>query len=237
MRLNKYIADSGVCSRRQADALIKEGRVKINSKVITELGTEVNEANDSVTVDGNKIKPKNKRTYIMLNKPKGALCTVKDDRGRKTVMDFIDSKDGRRIFPIGRLDYDTEGLLLLTDDGDLAYRLTHPSHEIPKVYVAKIKGEVPEADLATLRKGIELDGAQLQPPRIKLLKKEEDDLMRYEVTIFEGKNREIHRMFESIGKEVEFLKRVAVGDLRLGGLARGTYRYLTEKEIKHLKTI
>jgi 23S rRNA pseudouridine2605 synthase len=236
MRLNKYIADCGVCSRRAADGLIKEGRVKVNGKVVKELGADVSETGAKVQVDNNKIALKTREVYIMLNKPKGCVCTVKDERGRKTVMDYIDIKD-KRLFPIGRLDFDSEGLLILTNDGSLTHRLTHPSHEIPKTYVAKTKGEVAENDLNTLRNGVMLDEKVTSPAKIKLLAKEENEIYRYEITIFEGRNRQVRRMFEAIGKEVEFLKRTAVGDLKLGGLTRGTYRYLTEKEISHLKTI
>lgn len=236
IRINKYIADCGVASRRAADKLIAEGKVRINNKPVTEPGVLVNEDNDTVTVDGVKVEPVNRKIYIMLNKPKGCLCTMKDDRGRKTVMDYIDIKD-KRLFPIGRLDYDSEGLLLLTNDGELAYKLTHPSHEIPKTYIAKVEGEVPENDLATLRNGIVLDGVKTHTSKIKLLKVEEGDIHRFEVTIYEGRNRQIRRMFESVGKNVVFLKRTAIGELRLGGLGRGAYRYLTEKEISDLKRI
>lgn len=235
MRINKYIASCGISSRRAAEELITEGRVKLNGKTVTELGTEINEDNDTVTVDGNKIVPVSRFVYIMLNKPKGCVCTVKDDKGRKTIMDYLGEQANKRIFPIGRLDYDTEGLLLLTNDGDLSYKLTHPSNEIPKTYIAKVEGEPAENELASLRKGIVLDGAKLHASKIKLLDSEEN-LFRYEITIFEGKNRQVHRMFESIGKEVAFLKRVGVGSLRLGGLARGTWRFLTDKEISQLKS-
>ncbi len=235
-RINKYIADCGIASRRAADKLIEERRVKVNGKTIDTPGLDINEENDTVTVDGVKIKPSTRFVYIMLNKPKGCLCTMKDDKGRKTIMDYIDIKN-RRLFPVGRLDYDSEGLILLTNDGALTYRLTHPSHEIPKTYIAKISGEVQESDLATLRNGIVLDGIKTHTCKIKLLEVEEGDIYRFEVTIFEGRNRQIRRMFESIEKEVVFLKRIAIGDLKLGGLGRGAYRYLTEKEVVRLKKI
>jgi pseudouridine synthase len=237
MRINKYIADAGYASRRAADKLIVEGKVKINGRTVSQPGTDVNEQNDTVTVDGVQLSLSARPVYIMLNKPKGCVCTMKDDKDRKTVMDYVDIADNKRVFPIGRLDYDTEGLLLLTNDGALTYKFTHPSHEIPKTYIAKTEGEAAESDLAALRNGVELDGVKTHTAKIKLLAKEAGNICRYEVTIFEGKNRQVHRMFESIGKEVVFLKRTSVGSIRLGGLARGKYRYLTDREIEECKRI
>lgn len=233
MRLNKYIAECGVASRRGADKLIADGAVKVNNRTVTTLGVDINTDNDTVTVNGQKITLVNRYVYIMLNKPKGCVTTVKDDKGRKTVMDYIPQKD-KRLFPIGRLDYDTEGLVLLTNDGDLAYKITHPSHEIPKTYVAKVEGDVPEAELAKLRNGIELDGITTHRAKIKKLGFEEG-ISRIEITIFEGKNRQVRRMFEYIGFNVAFLKRIQIGDLKLGGLGRGMSRYLTDREIDLIK--
>lgn len=233
MRLNKYIAECGVASRRGADKLISEGVVKVNNKTVTALGMDINAENDTVTVNGQKITPVSRDIYIMLNKPKGCVTTVKDDKGRKTVMDYIPQKD-KRLFPIGRLDYDTEGLVLLTNDGDLAYKITHPSHEIPKTYIAKVEGDVPEAELAKLRNGIELDGITTHRAKVKKLGFEEG-ISRIEITIFEGKNRQVRRMFEYIGFNVAFLKRIQIGDLKLGGLGRGMSRYLTDREIELIK--
>ena len=235
MRLNKYIAECGAASRRGADKLISEGLVKVNNKVVTELGTIVNENNDTVTVNGKKLVLRNRDVYIILNKPKGCITAVKDDKGRKTVMDYVESKD-KRLFPVGRLDYDSEGLVLLTNDGDTAYKLTHPSSEIPKTYIAKVEGEIPEKELDKLRDGIPLDGAITHRAKIKVLGVE-DRISRIEITIFEGKNRQIRRMFEYIGYNVIFLKRTAIGEIRLGGLGRGLTRYLTPKEIQFLKKL
>lgn len=235
MRLNKYIAECGAASRRGADKLISDGLVKVNNKVVTELGTIVNENNDTVTVNGKKLVLRNRDVYIILNKPKGCITAVKDDKGRKTVMDYVDAKD-KRLFPVGRLDYDSEGLVLLTNDGDTAYKLTHPSSEIPKTYIAKVEGEIPEKELDKLRDGIPLDGAVTHRAKIKVLGIE-DRISRIEITIFEGKNRQIRRMFEYIGYNVIFLKRTAIGDIRLGGLGRGLTRYLTPKEIQFLKKL
>ena len=208
---------------------------KVNNKVVTTLGTEINEYNDTVVVDERKITLVTRDIYIVLNKPKGCVTTVKDDKGRKTVMDYISVKD-KRLFPIGRLDYDTEGMVILTNDGDMAYKLTHPSHEIPKTYIAKVEGEIPEADLAKLRNGVPLDGVLTHRSKVKLLGVE-DNVSRVEITIYEGKNRQVRRMFEYIGKNVIFLKRTKIGDLRLGGLGRGMSRYLTDKEIDILKRL
>lgn len=235
MRLNKYIAECGAASRRGADKLISDGLVKVNNKVVTELGTIVNENNDTVTVNGKKLVLRNRDVYIILNKPKGCITAVKDDKGRKTVMDYVESKD-KRLFPVGRLDYDSEGLVLLTNDGDTAYKLTHPSSEIPKTYIAKVEGEIPEKELDKLRDGIPLDGAITHRAKIKVLGVE-DRISRIEITIFEGKNRQIRRMFEYIGYNVIFLKRTAIGEIRLGGLGRGLTRYLTPKEIQFLKKL
>lgn len=234
MRLNKYLADCGVDSRRNCDEIIAQGRVKVNGKTITRLGVDVDPENDSVSMDGRRLRQKRRDVYVMLHKPKGVVCTAKDDKGRKTVLDLVDVK--ARLFPVGRLDYDTEGLLLLTTDGQLAQTLTHPSHHIPKTYVARIFGELSEEEEKSLEKGVLLDGALTQPASVKVVEKD-DRTSRIEITIFEGRNRQVRRMLESVGKDVEFLKRVSVGELRLGGLSRGKYRFLTEKEINYLKSL
>ncbi len=234
MRLNKYLADCGVDSRRNCDEIIAQGRVKVNGKTVTRLGVDVDPENDSVSLDGRRLRQKRRDVYVMLHKPKGVVCTAKDDKGRKTVLDLVDVK--ARLFPVGRLDYDTEGLLLLTTDGQLAQTLTHPSHHIPKTYVARIFGELSEEEEKSLEKGVLLDGALTQPASVKVVEKD-DRTSRIEITIFEGRNRQVRRMLESVGKDVEFLKRVSVGELRLGGLSRGKYRFLTEKEINYLKSL
>lgn len=236
MRINKYIASCGVCSRRKAEEFVLQGKVKVNGKVIANLATDIDETNDTVIVDGQKITPVSRFIYIMMYKPKGCVCTLKDEKGRKTVLDYLGDFEGKRIFPVGRLDYDTEGLLLLTNDGDFSNRLMQPSSEIPKTYIAKVEGEIPESDLARLRKGVTIDGVKLNRCKIKVLGVE-NNVSRLEITIYEGKNREIHKMFETIGKEIIFLKRVKIGDLKLGGLARGSYRYLTDKELNLLKRL
>ena len=235
MRINKYIVECGVASRRNADLLIKEGRVKLNGKTVTSLGTDVCEENDSVFVDGKKINLPSDYTYIIFNKPKGCVTTVKDDKGRKTIFDFIDVN--KRLFPVGRLDYDSEGMLILTNDGDLSFRLTHPSNEIPKTYSVKIEGDISESDIAKLRGTVSLPGGGTSHhARIKKTESK-DGFTKLQVTIYEGKNRQIRKMFESVGKNVVFLKRTAIGDFKLGGLSRGSWRYLREEEIYYLKNI
>lgn len=235
MRINKYLAECGVASRRGADKIIEEKRVKRNGTLVTELGVEIDEERDVITVDGKKIRPE-KFQYYLLNKPKGYVTTVKDEHARHTVMELIKEADRVRLFPVGRLDYDTEGLLIITNDGDLAFRLTHPKNEVPKTYVAKIEGELKEADLAPLRKGVTIDGEMTKPAKVKLLGTE-DKMSRVEVTITEGRNRQVRRMFESLGRRVEFLKRMRVGDLKVGGLSRGEYRKLRPDEIHYLKNL
>lgn len=231
-RINKYLADCGVGSRRECDKLIADGIVKINGKV-AELGSMVEES-DHVTVRGKRVGDKQKCCYIMLHKPKGYVTTVKDDLGRKTVMDLVDIKT--RLYPVGRLDYDTEGLLILTNDGDLANRLTHPRNEVNKKYICRISGVLQETERIQLEKGVLIDGVKTAPAKVKIIEKDQHHT-RVEVIIHEGRNRQVKKMFESVGKEVEFLKRVAIGDLRLGGLERGKYRYLSDAEIDYLKNV
>ena len=234
MRLNKFLAECGVCSRRKADEIIAQGRVTVNRKTVSEMGFDVDEKKDVVYLDGKKIVPVTHYEYIMFNKPKGCVTTVSDEKGRKTVYDFIGRE--KRLVPVGRLDYDSEGLLLFTNDGELTHKLTHPSNEISKTYVVKIEGDIQESDLAALRKGVTVDGVKYSLCKVKLLG-EENGLSRLEVVIFEGKNREIRKMFAAVEKNVVFLKRVAVGELRLGGLSRGAFRELNEFEVAYLKNL
>ena len=232
VRLNKYLADCGVGSRRECDRLIEEGVVVVNGKKAS-LGMEVSE-HDQITVNGKRVGDKQKNYYLMLHKPKGYVTTVKDDLGRKTVMDLIDVK--ARLYPVGRLDYDTEGLLILTNDGDMANRLTHPRNEVNKTYVCRISGMLTDKERLQLERGVLIDGVKTAPARVRILKQDQHHT-RCEVTIHEGRNRQVKKMFESVGKEVEFLKRVAVGELRLGGLKRGEYRFLNDYEVEYLKNL
>ncbi len=233
MRLNKFLASCGAASRRGADELISSGRVRVNSIVVTELGKMVETDNDTVTLDGKKVEPVSKMTYIMLYKPKGCITSLRDEKGRKTIYDYLDV-EVPHLVPVGRLDYDTEGLLLLTNDGELVNRLAHPSGEVPKSYLVRAEGEFPEHILAKLRKGVEIDGVKTKRSKVKLLEQGEKEA-KLLVTITEGRNRQVRRMFEAVERNVVFLKRVAIGDLRLGGLARGAWRYLREEEVEYLK--
>jgi len=231
MRINKFLAECGVASRRQCDKLIEDGAVKVNGKICT-LGQEINDG-DSVTVNGKKILRTEKREYYIMNKPKGYVCTVSDDLGRKTVMELLPKKAGR-VFPIGRLDYATEGLLLFTNDGDLSFRLTHPKNEIPKTYMAKVEGVVTENELDKLRIGVVIDGKKTNKCNAHITE-ENKEYTKIVLTITEGRNRQVRKMFEAIGKEVSLLKRIKIGDLTLRGLNRGECRALTAAEIEYLK--
>lgn len=233
MRINKYLADSGVGSRRACDKLIQDGKVKVNGKIAS-LGVEVS-LSDTVTVEGLTVAPKKKFEYYIMNKPKGYVTTVKDDKDRKTVMDLLPSNVGR-VYPVGRLDYDTEGLLILTSDGDLANRLTHPRNEMPKTYLVKIEGKITENILAKLRAGVMLDGIKTKKANVKVIE-ENQGTTKLHVTITEGRNRQVRRMFESCGVEVAFLKRIKVGDLTLHGLNRGDVRKLSQEEVYYLKNL
>lgn len=236
MRINKYLAECGLGSRRKCEELVTGGRVRLNGRPVSNLATEITEQ-DSVTVDGKKVARPVKQLYILLNKPKGCVCTASDEHGRKTVLDIVKPKyPDARLFPVGRLDYDTEGLLILTTDGDTANRIMHPRNEVPKTYVARIEGEVTEAELDRIRGGIVLDGVKTKKCKARLLSFENNE-SRVEVVITEGRNRQVRRMFEYINREIVFLKRTAVGDLRLGGLYRGEFRELNAQEVEYLKNV
>ena len=232
------MAECGLASRRKCEEYVINGEVKVNGEVVTDLSTQVSYS-DTVTVSGKKVSPVSKHVYLILNKPKGCVTTVSDDRGRKTVIDIVKADyPDTRLFPVGRVDYDTEGLLILTTDGDLCNRLTHPSSEIEKMYVAKIEGTVSENDLAKVRKGVEIDGRMTGKSRARFIAYDnKTNISTVEITIKEGMNREVRRIFESIGKNVAFLKRVAIGDLRLRGVDRGSYRKLTKEEVEYLKNL
>lgn len=233
MRINKFLSSCGLDSRRKCEALVTGGRVRVNGKQVTALATEVSDG-DVVEVDGKVVSPSHKKTYIMLNKPKGCVCTASDDKGRRTVLDLV--KVSHRVFPVGRLDYDTEGLLLLTDDGDLANKIMHPSGGIKKKYSVRVEGEPTEAELKRLRAGVEFGGVKYAPAEVKNVGTESGNA-RLEITVTEGKNHEIKNMIESLGRRVLFLKRIAIGEIRLGGLSRGEWRYLNNREIDYLKSL
>lgn len=232
MRLNKYIAAAGIASRRKADELIACGNVKINGLTVKELGTDVKEG-DVVEVNGRMIKPDAKHVYIMLNKPTGYITSMDDEKDRPTVIELLSDVE-ERVFPIGRLDYNTSGLLLLTNDGDLAYRLTHPKHHIYKTYRAKVQGVLSKERVAKLIKGVDIGGFVTSRAKVKIIKQGERSAI-VEIQIYEGKNRQVRKMFAAVGNKVLELQRVAVGDLFLGHLKEGHYRKLTPKEIEYLK--
>ncbi|MEH7107392.1 MULTISPECIES: 23S rRNA pseudouridine(2605) synthase RluB [Bacillaceae] len=234
-RLQKVIASAGIASRRKAEELIKQGRVKVNGKVITELGVKVS-SSDKVEVNEIPIE-KEVPVYFLLYKPRGVISSVSDDKGRKVVTDFFPGLK-ERIFPIGRLDYDTSGLLLLTNDGEFANLLMHPRHEIEKTYVAKIKGIPLKENLRKLEKGIKLEDGKTAPARVKLTSadnKKQTSIV--EMKIHEGRNRQVRRMFEAIGHEVIKLKREQYGSLTLSGLKAGEARELTPHEVKQLRAL
>ena len=234
MRLQKYLALSGVASRRNAEKMIAEGRVSVNGKVITEMGVQVDELNDKVTVDGTLCHLEEEKHYLAYNKPMGEVTTVTDPEGRATVMDkFRDYPV--RLYPVGRLDYDSEGLILLTNDGDLMNNLLHPSREVDKEYLVKVSNRVSDEDIRRLRAGVQLDDGRMTSPA-------DVHLVRYEafasvllVSIHEGRNRQVRRMFAAVGHEVVSLKRVGFATIKLHDLPRGQWRKLTDVEVKKLK--
>lgn len=234
MRINKFLAEMGVASRRHADAMIESCRITVNGNLAT-LGMNI-EDTDVVCLDNVVIERKEaKLEYYIMNKPKGYVCTAKDDRGRKTVMQLLPEGVGR-VFPVGRLDYATEGLLLFTNDGDLAYRLTHPTNEVPKTYLVKLEGTMTEKDLNPIRSGVELDGVLTKKCKAHIVETHKE-YTKVHITITEGKNRQVRRMFESIGKNVAFLKRVSIGKLKLSGLDRGEVREMTAEEVAYLQNL
>lgn len=236
MRLQKYMAMCGVAARRKCEEIIASGRVTVNGQVITQLGTQVEEG-DVVALDGVTLAPEARKRYILYHKPAGEVTTVSDDKGRETVMDrFADIPE--RLYPVGRLDYDSEGLLLLTNDGELAQRLTHPSCEVDKVYLARVRGNPSNEALDRLRRGVFMEGDERRtyPAQVRVVRDESlfTDVL---VTIHEGRNRQVRRMFESVGHQVLLLRRVRFGPLELGALRRGEWRELTAQEIAQLKAL
>ncbi|MBQ0079125.1 MAG: rRNA pseudouridine synthase [Eubacterium sp.] len=234
MRLNKYIANSGFCSRRKADEYIANGNVKINGAVVHEMGIQV-EDGDKVTINGTLIESTEKKVYVALNKPLGFITTMEDDKGRATVAELVDDIP-ERLFPVGRLDYNTSGLLIMTNDGQLTYTLTHPKHEVWKTYVATVAGVLSDTRLAKLRRGVDIGGFITSPARVKVLKQAPRHAV-VEIQIHEGKNRQVRKMFAAVGNRVQSLERTAIGDIRLGRLMEGHYRKLTKEEIEYLKSL
>ena len=240
-RINKYIAGTGLCSRRKAEELIIAGKIKLNGKVVTELGTKVDPEKDKIEYNGKIIKAEEDNVYILLNKPIGYLCTSSDDRERKTVMDLVKVKE--RVVPVGRLDMNTSGMIILSNDGEFINKVTHPKNEISKTYLVGLKYEISDNEIESIKNGIEINGASeskwnkeqeykpylAKPESIKRI-----DENTVEITIHEGKNREVRKIFEALGKKVLKLQRIQIGKLRLGDLKSGKWRYLTEKELSDI---
>lgn len=235
VRLQKYLASCGVASRRGSEEIIKHGRVKVNGETVTEMGVQIDEDNDVILVDDEIVRPENKMIYIMLNKPVGFVTTVTDDKGRDTVMELV-SDIPARIYPVGRLDYDTEGLLIMTNDGDLTYKITHPKNNVEKTYVAEVTGNITMDTLTRLRRGVVIDGVKTSPAKVEVIGATQFGT-KLEITIHEGRNRQVRKMFESVGCIVKRLKRTREAGLILGHVPLGRWRKLTESEVNMLKKI
>lgn len=234
-RLQKVIANSGYCSRRKAEELISNGKVEVNGTIIREMGVKVS-YEDDIVVEGNQLLKKEDKVYFLLNKPRGVLSTAHDDKNRKTVVDLIDTN--ARIYPVGRLDYDTTGILLLTNDGDLTNILTHPKNQIDKVYIAKIKGFLTPDNLKKLSNGVMIDNFKTSKAKVKIKKYDKNtDTSLIEITIHEGKNHQVKKMFEAVGYDVLKLRREKIAFLDLTGLKSGEYRQLTLHEVKKLYSL
>lgn len=231
IRLQKYMADCGVASRRKCEEIILQGKVKVNGIKVTELGTKVTEE-DEVSVNGEVIKKVFKKVYIAMNKPVGYITSVSDEFDRPTVMNLVEDEIHTRVYPVGRLDFDTEGLLIMTNDGDLTFKLTHPKHTIFKTYVATLNDVPHPKNIEKLRKGVVVDGKKTQQPKVNWLK---DNIV--EISISEGRNRQVRKMFEAIGYEVVTLQRVSIGNLALGNIPLGRWRHLSQAEINYLKSL
>ncbi len=234
-RLQKILARYGIASRRHAEEMIAAGRVQINGQIVQELGYKVDAAAVEIKVDGKVMTKEEKRVYLLFYKPNSCLCTVTDPQGRKTVLDYFPAHLGR-IYPVGRLDYDTSGLLLLTNDGDFAHRVLHPSHEIKKTYEASIKGPVSEKQLTILHRGVLLEDGKTAPATVKIARQNKEQTILH-ITIHEGKKRQVRRMIKAVGLSLLTLKRIQLGSLTLDGLKMGAWRYLTDAEIRSFDMI
>lgn len=234
VRLQKYIAMSGTASRRAAEQLIDEGRVAVNGKKVTEQGVKVEIGCDTVEVDGILLKVNDKKIYIALNKPTGYVTTVKDQFDRPTVIDLVEKEIHTRVFPVGRLDYETEGLLLMTNDGDWANKVTHPKFESKKKYYAVLKGVLTIPELNKIRRGVVIEGKKTRPAECEIMEIDMG-MTLVEITIHEGRNRQVRKMFEAVGHTVKALKRESIGIVELGNLPEGRWRYLTSSEIEYFR--
>ena len=233
IRLQKVLAQAGVASRRAAEDLIFRGRVEVNGTVVKEQGRRVDPVHDVIRVDGARIPPQAEHLYVVLNKPRGVVSTMEDPHGRPALQEYVKAYTAERLFHVGRLDAETEGLLILTNDGEFSQRMMHPSFEVPKVYLAEITGVITEASLKNLRKGITLDDGPVMPDKVDLIQRGADrSLVR--VTLHEGRNRIVRRMFDEIGQPVRQLSRIAIGPVRLGELKSGAVRELSREELGSL---
>jgi 23S rRNA pseudouridine2605 synthase len=232
-RLQKYLANNGVASRRKCEEYILQGKIKVNGEIVTELGTKINPEIDIIEYENKKIKQKAKQVYILLNKPIGYVTTADDQFGRDTVLDLVKVRE--RIVPVGRLDMYTSGALILTNDGDFVYKVTHPKHEINKTYTVTVKGIVQDNEVEQLRQGVKIEDYTTKPAKVKILKTDiEKDISRLEITIHEGKNRQVRKMCEAVGRKVLALHRSKIGNVGVKDLELGKWRYLNSTEIKEL---
>ncbi len=232
-RLQKYLAECGVASRRKCEEIILEGKVSVNGKVVTELGTKIIPGKDKIELNGKEIVSE-KKVYILLNKPVGYVTTVSDEKERPTVMELLNGVK-EKVVPVGRLDMFTSGLLLLSNDGEFIYKVTHPKHETTKTYIVKTRGVPTEKDLEKLRVGVKIEDYTTSPAKVELLLKDNtNDISRIWIQIHEGRNRQVRKMCEAIGLSVIALKREGVGELTCEGVERGKWRYLTEEEVKNI---
>lgn len=233
VRLQKYIAMCGKASRRKAEELIAEGRVTVNGEKAVEQGIKVEIGADRIAVDGEELEMVMKKYYIMLNKPVGYVSTVSDQFDRPTVIDLLSEEIRTRIFPVGRLDYETEGLLLLTNDGDFTYRVTHPKFEMSKTYIATVGSGLTVSGINALRRGVKIDDYKTSPAEVEILDADNTATL-VKITIHEGRNRQVRKMFEAVGVKVKELRRVSIGSVELGNLPLGRWRYLTTHEVNYL---
>ena len=232
-RLQKYLAECGVASRRKCEEYILQGKVKVNNNIITELGTKINPEKDKVTFERKEVKKENKKVYILLNKPIGYVTTAEEQFGRDKVLDLVKVKE--RIVPVGRLDMYTSGALILTNDGEFVYKVTHPKHEITKTYTVTIHGIITKQEVEQLSNGVKIDDYITKPAKVKILKTDEEkNISRIEITIHEGKNRQVRKMCEAISKKVIALHRSKIGNIGVKDLKLGQWRYLKENEVKQL---
>lgn len=233
IRLQKYMAESGIASRRKCEEYILQGKVKVNGEVVTELGTKVTPSKDVVEFEGKNIKVEEKHVYILLNKPIGYVTTTKDQFGRDDVLDLVKIKE--RIVPVGRLDMYTSGALILTNDGDFVYKVTHPKHEINKTYTVTLKGIITKEEVEKLQKGVDIGDYVTKPAKVKILKTDEEkQISRLEIVIHEGKNRQVRRMCEAVDRKVLALHRTKIGHISVKDIPLGKWRFLRKEEIQKL---